>query len=88
MTMVQKNAYTQATAPDSMAVNIPDRMPARMITMVMSPQTASSAIFSPSRSGTTGRRETPACGCQRTRPIRQAPKSRPGKHARHEQRGD
>ena len=44
--MVTKNAHRQATAADSVAVNIPDKIPPRIITTVISPHRASSMIFS------------------------------------------
>src|SRR6185436_4425505 len=77
--MVQKSAYTHATAPDSMAVNTPERMPPRMMTMVIRPQTASSAIHSAFLRGTTslaGKLRLRAV--HRIRPIRHAPNSSPG----------
>ena len=40
MNIVTKNAQMQATAPASMAVKIPPRMPPRMITSVTRPQAA------------------------------------------------
>ena len=42
----------QATAPDSVGVKMPDRMPPRMIATVIMPQTASAAILSALRNGT------------------------------------
>ncbi len=53
MNMVTKKAQTTATAADSVAVNTPERMPPRMITMVIRPHSASTQIFSAWRSGTT-----------------------------------
>ena len=44
MNIVTKNAQTQATAPASIGVNTPVRMPPRTITSVTIPQTASPSI--------------------------------------------
>jgi len=41
MTIVTKNAQMHATAPASMAVKLPPRMPPMMMTRVMRPQAAS-----------------------------------------------
>ncbi|MCY1178485.1 hypothetical protein D9M73_188350 [compost metagenome] len=53
MNMVTKNDHTTATAADSVAVNTPDRIPPRMMTMAIRPHSASPAIFSAWRSGIT-----------------------------------
>ncbi len=52
MNIVTKKAQMQATAPASIAVNTPPRMPPRMIANVTSPQKASIAILTASRNGT------------------------------------
>ena len=52
MNMVTKNAHTQATAPASIAVNTPSRMPPRMMASVISPHIASMVIFTASRGET------------------------------------
>ncbi|MNW14477.1 hypothetical protein D3C71_2127070 [compost metagenome] len=43
--MVTKNAHRQATAADSVAVKMPDKIPPRIITTVNSPHSASKKIF-------------------------------------------
>ena len=53
MNMVTKNAHTTAMEADSLAVNTPDKMPPRMITMVIIPHSASPQIFSACFSGMT-----------------------------------
>ena len=46
MNMVTKNAHTQATAPASMGVKMPVRMPPSTMISVTMPQVASPSIFS------------------------------------------
>ena len=46
MNMVTKNAQTTAIEADSLAVNTPERMPPKMMTMVIRPHMASAQIFS------------------------------------------
>ncbi len=53
MNMVTKNAHSTAIAADSVAVNTPDKMPPRMITIAIMPHRASPAIFNALRSGIT-----------------------------------
>ena len=50
--MVTQKAQMQATAPASIAVKTPSRMPPIMMTTVIRPQHASTAIFAASRTGT------------------------------------
>ena len=52
MNTVTRNAYTQATAADSVAVKTPERIPPMMMKIVISPQNASSAMRGTSRHGT------------------------------------
>src|ERR1700738_366114 len=52
MNIVTRKAHRQATAPASIAVNTPPRMPPRMMTSVINPQIASMVIFTASRAGT------------------------------------
>jgi hypothetical protein len=51
MNMVTKNAHRQAMAADSVAVKMPERIPPRMMTTVISPHRASRAIRMASRKG-------------------------------------
>ncbi|MNE81276.1 hypothetical protein D3C80_1779110 [compost metagenome] len=50
--MVTKNDHRQAIAADSVAVNIPLRIPPMMMTTVISPHSVSMKIFSAWRNGT------------------------------------
>ncbi len=69
----------QATAADSVAVKMPERMPPRMITMVTRPQMESSAIFSESRSEIgSPRGKLRFLAITSTSTTRHRPKRRPG----------
>jgi len=51
MNIVTKKAQSTAIDADSLAVNTPERMPPRMMTIVTTPHIASAQIFSAWRSG-------------------------------------
>ncbi len=79
MNMVTKNDQITAIEALSLAVNTPDRMPPRMMTMVPRPHSASAASLSACRSGTTSPRGYPsrrAVYTHRAASVR--PSNRPG----------